>query len=122
MKRKAAWRDHHKMGLRGSAFIGSVPQIPEFEARTLITEPKSEARDLRRTAQERYPDRCRDRLPAARPAVGRVAGPDGAEQDGAASAGRRSQFGHYQRPQLLRVQRGWPHPRQPKWLDESRSQ
>src|SRR3954469_8010768 len=28
MKRKAAWRDHHKMGLRGSVFIGSVPHPP----------------------------------------------------------------------------------------------
>src|SRR3954449_8708631 len=28
MKRKAAWRDHHKTGLRGSAFIGSVPHPP----------------------------------------------------------------------------------------------
>ena len=49
---------------------------------------------------------CRDRLPAARFAGRGVAGPDRAEQDGAAPSGCGSQFGDHQRAELLRDQRG----------------
>ena len=59
------------MGLRGLAFIGSVPphlcrKSPEFATRSHTTEPQGETRDLRRTAQERHPHGGRDRLPPAR--------------------------------------------------------
>ncbi|MGY3406598.1 hypothetical protein ACVWZV_002711 [Bradyrhizobium sp. GM5.1] len=95
---------------------------PRVRDRNAITEPKSEARDLRRTAQERHPDRCRDRLPAARLAARGVAGPDRTQQDRAAPAGDRPEFGDHERAQLLRDQRGRAHHRQSERYDQGDSQ